>query len=74
VELSVAIPQDWQPPAQLEQASVAAAICNGCATVPVFWALESRAPDFDLLLSAGQLALLGQRRGQRSTLLDLHLP
>jgi hypothetical protein len=61
-----------QPPAQLEQASVAAANCHGCATVPVLWALESRAPDFELLLSAAQLALLGQRRGQRSTLLDLH--
>jgi hypothetical protein len=35
--------------------------------VPVFWALESRAQDFELLLSAGQLALLGQRCGQRST-------
>jgi hypothetical protein len=32
------------------------------------------APDFDLVLSASQLALLGQRRGQRSTLFYLRVP
>jgi hypothetical protein len=39
---------------------------------PRAWAL--RAPDFDLVLSASQLALLGQRRGQCSTLRYLGLP
>jgi hypothetical protein len=34
----------------------------------------ARAPDFGLVLSAVQLALLGQRRGQRSTLFYLRLP
>jgi transposase len=35
---------------------------------------RTRAPDFDLVLSAYRLALLGQRRGQRSALLYLRLP
>jgi hypothetical protein len=35
---------------------------------------NSRAPDFDLVLSALELALLGQRRGQRSALLYLRVP
>jgi hypothetical protein len=34
----------------------------------------ARAPDRNLVLSAARLALLGQRRGQRSTLLYLRLP
>jgi hypothetical protein len=33
-----------------------------------------KAPDFDLVLSATWLALLGQRRGQRSALRYLRLP
>jgi hypothetical protein len=36
--------------------------------------LAVRVPDFDLVLSASKLALLGQRRGQRSALFYLHLP
>jgi hypothetical protein len=35
---------------------------------------QARAPDFDLVLSAVELGLLGQRRGQRSTLFYLRLP
>jgi hypothetical protein len=35
---------------------------------------SSRAPDSDLVLSVRELALLGQRRGQRSTLFYLVLP
>jgi hypothetical protein len=37
-------------------------------------ASPSRAPDFDLVLSVRELALLGQRRGQRSTLIYVRLP
>jgi hypothetical protein len=33
-----------------------------------------QAPDFDLVLSAPRLGLLGQRRGQRSALLYLRVP
>jgi hypothetical protein len=42
---------------------------GGCST-----GADVRAPDFDLVLSASQLALLGQRRGQCSTLFYLRLP
>jgi hypothetical protein len=35
---------------------------------------DCRAPDFDLVLSAAEVALLGQRRGQRSALFYLRLP
>jgi hypothetical protein len=41
---------------------------------PVTPVQNDRAPDLDLVLSASELALLGQRRGQRSTLRYLRLP
>jgi hypothetical protein len=44
----------------------------GRAALPA--ASASGAPDFDLVLSVQELALLGQRRGQRSTLFYLCLP
>ena len=72
VELSVAIPQDWAT-----TGTTGTGIGSGCDLPWLHDGARLLGPRiqstrFRLLLSAGRLALLGQRCGQPSTLLDLH--